>query len=59
MKYGIQALGELKTAYIWRHPTFEAASTAALEMAERHKIDFIVFKVIGTYSNKIRWDLAE
>ena len=59
MKYGIQPLGELKAAYIWRYPTFEAAKAAALEMTERHKMDFLVFKVIGTYSNTVRWDLAE
>ena len=54
MKYGIQSL-KAAGAYVWRHETLAGAMKTAEEMARNSHVDFIVFEIVGTFSNKIEW----
>jgi len=56
MNYGIQALDRVIDTYDWMHPTLESAKNTAKELAERHRVDFIVFEIVGTFSNKTIWE---
>lgn len=59
MKYGIYPLGDVQDVYSWRHATLGSAKEHARALSIKHKSDFIVFEIVGTFRNQTVWEDIE
>ena len=55
MDFGIQALGAISGAYAWRFENFGDAKAQALELAQEHHVEVIVFQIIGSFKPTTVW----
>jgi hypothetical protein len=58
MKYGIYVLGEVLEAHTWKYLNKEEAMETAKYLSEKHKVNIIVFEIIGQYTIESSWTPA-
>lgn len=57
--YAIQPLGKVTVAYVYKFHTFNEAVEAARSLAEEHKVEVMISKVIGYFKPTIVWDSVD
>jgi len=57
--YGIHPMGDVDSAFAWRHSSLDEARAVAQRIAHEHRIEVIVFKIIGTYAPSTTWRKSE
>lgn len=49
MEYAIQVIGNVVDAYDWKFSNFGEAADAAKDLSEKHKVEVMVYKIIGSF----------
>ena len=58
-RYGISPLGEIQDSYRWVFDDLDSAKTQAQALAQKHRVDVMVFMVIGNYVPATVWQQEE
>ena len=59
LQYAIQPFGKVTVIYVSKFQTFNEAVEAARSLAEEHKVEVMISKVIGYFKPTIIWDSVD
>ena len=54
--YAIQVLEKIDDVYTWKFDTLHEAKAVAKKLSEKHKVEVIVYKIMGSFKPTISCD---